>query len=61
MNSENILVTGSAGFIGAALCKYLLQKGHKVTGLDNLNSYYDINLKRALLKDIEMSKLPNSY
>ena len=61
MNSEKILVTGSAGFIGAALCKYLLKKGHKVTGLDNLNSYYDINLKRARLKDIEMSKLPNSY
>ena len=48
MDRKNILVTGCAGFIGAALSKYLLQKGHKVIGLDNLNSYYDISLKSSI-------------
>ena len=41
-----ILVTGSSGFIGFHLCLKLLQKGYKVFGLDNLNNYYDINLKK---------------
>lgn len=41
----NILVTGSAGFIGSAVCHRLLAKGHKVTGLDNINNYYDPQLK----------------
>ena len=42
-----VLVTGSAGFIGFHLCKKLLEKGINIIGLDNLNSYYDINLKLA--------------
>ena len=42
---KNILVTGAAGFIGAALVKRLLQNGDYVVGLDNLNSYYDPKLK----------------
>ena len=41
----NILVTGAAGFIGFHLSKRLLEEGHYVTGLDNLNEYYDIRLK----------------
>ncbi len=41
------LVTGSSGFIGFHLCKKLLETGYKVIGLDNLNDYYDINLKHA--------------
>ncbi len=41
-----ILVTGSSGFIGFHLCLKLLQKGYKVFGIDNLNNYYDINLKK---------------
>jgi len=41
----NYLVTGAAGFIGFHLCKRLLDDGHQVTGIDNLNDYYDVNLK----------------
>ena len=41
---KNILVTGAAGFIGAALVIRLLENGENVIGLDDLNSYYDINL-----------------
>jgi UDP-glucuronate 4-epimerase len=44
-----IFVTGSAGFIGFHLCKRLLEDGHDVLGVDDLNSYYDVNLKKARL------------
>ncbi|MFY0650466.1 MAG: NAD-dependent epimerase/dehydratase family protein [Cyclobacteriaceae bacterium] len=44
-NSTNILITGSAGFIGFHLCKRLCLEGYQVTGLDNLNDYYDVDLK----------------
>ncbi len=43
--SKPILVTGAAGFIGFHLCKTLLDEGFKVVGLDNLNEYYDVELK----------------
>jgi len=45
----HILITGAAGFIGSALALRLLEKGERVTGLDNLNSYYDVQLKKARL------------
>ena len=45
-----ILVTGAAGFIGYHLCFDLLKKNFKVIGLDNLNEYYDVNLKKDRLK-----------
>ena len=48
-----ILVTGGAGFIGFHVCKLLLSKKHKVITIDNLNSYYDINLKKARLKELK--------
>ena len=44
------MVTGVAGFIGSSLAQYLLSRGDKVTGIDNLNDYYDVSLKRARLK-----------
>ncbi|MFZ0254853.1 MAG: NAD-dependent epimerase [Gammaproteobacteria bacterium] len=47
------LVTGAAGFIGAALCKALLERGDTVVGVDNLNSYYDVELKKARLAPLE--------
>jgi UDP-glucuronate 4-epimerase len=50
---EKILVTGAAGFIGFYLSKRLLDKGFQVIGLDNLNDYYDVNLKLARLRQLE--------
>ncbi len=44
-----ILITGSAGFIGGALCRMLLERGNEIVGLDNLNKYYDVKLKQARL------------
>ena len=51
MKSNLILVTGCAGFIGFHLSDYLINKNfYKVIGIDNLNDYYDINLKKSRLK-----------
>ena len=43
---KNILVTGSAGFIGFHTSKKLLDKGHEIVGIDNLNDYYSVKLKK---------------
>ena len=48
-----ILVTGAAGFIGMHLSERLIAAGHQVTGLDNLNDYYDVTLKQARLARLE--------
>ncbi|MDL5512652.1 NAD-dependent epimerase [Arenibacter sp. M-2] len=45
-----ILVTGAAGFIGFHVSQVLISKGHKVVGLDNINNYYDIEIKYARLE-----------
>lgn len=47
-----ILVTGCAGFIGYHLCKRLLHEGHSIVGLDNLNAYYSVELKKNRLKQL---------
>ena len=57
---EKVLVTGAAGFIGAALSKKLLEIGSEVIGIDNLNNYYDQDLKRARLKNINNFASSNS-
>src|SRR5690554_939763 len=44
-----ILVTGTAGFIGAQLAHRLLERGDEVIGVDSVNDYYDVNLKEARL------------
>ena len=48
-----IFVTGSAGFIGFHLTKKLIENGHEVIGIDNLNDYYDLNLKLDRIKILE--------
>ena len=58
-----ILITGSAGFIGFHLSKELLKKGINVIGYDNVNEYYDPNLKEARLKELKIiaSKLSSEF
>src|SRR5690554_288794 len=51
-----ILVTGAAGFIGYHLCKKMLAEGYQVVGLDNINDYYDINLKYSRLEDLGIDR-----
>jgi len=51
-----ILITGVAGFIGFHLAKRLLDDGHEVVGLDNINDYYDVNLKYGRLKQLGIER-----
>jgi UDP-glucuronate 4-epimerase len=48
----NVLVTGAAGFIGYHICKVLCERGDEIVGIDNLNDYYDVNLKQARLQQL---------
>ena len=47
---NNIIVTGSAGFIGFHLCKKIIESGGNVIGIDNINDYYDVRLKEKRLE-----------
>ena len=49
---KNVLVTGAAGFIGFHLCQQLLKGDVQITGIDNLNPYYDVGLKKDRLNNI---------
>ena len=53
---EKILVTGGAGFIGFHLSKRLLELNYEVIAVDNLNDYYDVNLKKERLKILKEYK-----
>jgi UDP-glucuronate 4-epimerase len=55
---RNVLITGAAGFIGFHLAKYLDEKGDRVIGLDNFNSYYDPTLKEARKQELEKLGIP---
>jgi len=59
MEQYKILVTGSAGFIGFHLCSWLLKNGFAVTGIDNLNSYYDVRLKQNRLLQLGIKPKDN--
>ncbi len=57
IKTDNIyLVTGAAGFIGYFLTKSILEYGAKVIGIDNLNDYYDVNLKYSRLNNLKAFK-----
>jgi UDP-glucuronate 4-epimerase len=53
MNMKNILITGGAGFIGFHLVKRLLNDGANVISIDNINDYYDTDLKSSRLKELD--------
>ena len=48
MKNKKIIVTGSCGFIGYNLCEYLISKCKKVVGIDNLDNYYNVNIKEKI-------------
>ena len=59
MNKKTILVTGAAGFIGANLCLKLFEKYENIhiIGIDNMNAYYDVNIKKWRLSEILQQEL----
>lgn len=59
--SSKILITGAAGFIGAATTEKLLSEGHSVIGVDNLNDYYDPELKSERLENISHHKNASNF
>ncbi len=56
-----VLITGLAGFIGFHLGKKLLDEGYKVVGFDNLNDYYDVQLKLDRLKELGIEEKDNQW
>ena len=60
-NNGPILITGAAGFIGSFLVKKFLGSGYQVIGIDNINSYYDKNLKLKRLENIKEYSIKNNF
>ena len=60
-NNGPVLITGAAGFIGSFLVKKFLGSGFQVIGIDNINSYYDKNLKLKRLKNIKEYAIKNNF
>ena len=58
---SKVLITGSAGFIGFHLSKLLISEGYNVVGLDNINDYYDVNLKYGRLRESGIKKEKIEY
>ena len=59
---KSVLITGAAGFIGFHLSKRLINDGLRVFGVDNLNEYYDIDLKKARLAELKsLSQFPKFF
>jgi len=61
MKMKKVLVTGAAGFIGHHLSKLLVDNNYEVVGLDNINDYYDQNLKLARLEDMSIDTSKIAY
>jgi UDP-glucuronate 4-epimerase len=57
----NFLVTGGAGFIGSHLCQRLLESGHSVWALDNLDPFYDVAIKLRNLREIQALEKPFTF
>jgi len=58
---KKILITGVAGFIGYHLTERLWQTGYEIVGIDNLNDYYDVNLKKDRLKQLDLHSLSGRF
>ena len=56
-----VLVTGAAGFIGFHVCQVLLSRGDEVVGIDNINDYYDVNLKHGRLAELDAHEKAQNF
>ena len=58
---KKILITGAAGFIGSHLSKRMVNEGYQVIGLDNINDYYDVNIKYSRLERLGVDREKIGY